>query len=165
MHYISVCLSIISIIIAIVSIFKSHRSNKIASKASEIAIGNLEKSLRDSISNERMNMESKGENISEILANKKPSELNNSAQARLITAKKSFASAVEGWLNTYEEACSKYLDDKIDKKRFRKTYKTEIKNFIEGKKETKEIHELLFPEATSRYKCIWKVYKDWENGE
>lgn len=43
---------------------------------------------------------------------------------------RSFESAEEQYRNAYEEACSKYLDGKIDKERFEKMYLIEIQNLV-----------------------------------
>ena len=71
-----------------------------------------------------------------------------------------FKSAVESWLNTYEEACAKYIDNKIDKKRFKKQYHTEIRNLVE-----EEEFEKFFNPTKSKFQAILKVYKEWNNLE
>ncbi|NEU30140.1 hypothetical protein GN156_05015 [bacterium LRH843] len=67
---------------------------------------------------------------------------------------------IENNLNAYEEACAKYIDNKVDKERFKKTYKVEIRNLVE-----KEDLSTYFNGVTSRYKGILKVYKEWEDLE
>ncbi len=69
-------------------------------------------------------------------------------------------SAIENNLNAYEETCAKYLDNKVDKKRFMKTYRTEIRQLVENER-LKEKFDAL----TTRYKAITKVYNEWENLE
>ena len=71
--------------------------------------------------------------------------------------------AVEQHLNSYEDACAKYLDRKIDTQRFKKSYTTEIRDLCEKTRGT--IHKLLHPDTTSNYKAIWAVYKEWNNLE
>lgn len=66
-------------------------------------------------------------------------------------------SAIESNVNAYENACSLYIDDKIDKERFKKNYFSEIKNIIEDESHKDFYH----PEATSKYWATWKVYKEW----
>ena len=44
-------------------------------------------------------------------------------------------SALEDWLNAYDDACAKYIDGKIDRERFKKLYFEEIKNCVERNKE------------------------------
>jgi hypothetical protein len=71
---------------------------------------------------------------------------------------------VEDWLNAYEEACAKYIDDKIDRKRFRQLYRREVRQICEASEERQaEIWKLLQPESTSSYSAIWKVYKEWKD--
>ena len=69
-------------------------------------------------------------------------------------------SAIENNLNAYEEACAKYLDRKVDTKRFRKAYYAEIRQLVENQ----ELKKYLDP-VTSKYKAILKVYNEWENLE
>lgn len=65
-------------------------------------------------------------------------------------------------LNAYETACSLYLDEKIDKERFKKQYHKEIQNLIENE----EIREKFFNNSVKvRFGAIEKVYKDWFNLE
>ena len=42
------------------------------------------------------------------------------------------SSVFEDYLNAYDEACAKYIDNKIDKVRFKKMYFDEIKNLVEN---------------------------------
>ena len=64
-------------------------------------------------------------------------------------------SAIENNLNAYEESCAKYLDNKVDKRRFMKTYRTEIRQLVENER-LKEKFDAL----TTRYKAITKVYNE-----
>ena len=73
---------------------------------------------------------------------------------------KQYSEARQNLINSYEEACTKYLDGKIDKVRFKKNYIIEIRNIVEAK-ELKG----LFDSHSSRYKAIIKVYDEWENLE
>ncbi|MDP8233600.1 MAG: hypothetical protein P9M06_02210 [Candidatus Saelkia tenebricola] len=63
--------------------------------------------------------------------------------------------AIENNLNAYEEACAKYIDKKIDRKRFKKTYKIEIKQLVENKN-----FKSYFDKVTSPYKTILTVYNE-----
>ena len=64
--------------------------------------------------------------------------------------------AYEDVLNAYDEACTKYLDDKIDKERFKKTYYNEIKNLVEC-----EDTKASYVPPQTRYKATLKVYNEW----
>jgi hypothetical protein len=60
-------------------------------------------------------------------------------------------------LNAYEEACMKYLDGKVDKERFKKTYIVEIRNVVKK-------YEAKLGASTS-YTAISKVNKEWNDLE
>ena len=71
---------------------------------------------------------------------------------------RSFESAEEQYRNAYEEACSKYLDGKIDKERFEKMYLIEIQNLVTN------IDQKIHYDATqSHYRCTLAVYNQWFN--
>lgn len=67
---------------------------------------------------------------------------------------------LEQELNVYDVACASYIDGKIDRKRFKKTYSTEIQNFFERDSEIKEILQ-----QSGRYNALRKVYEEWFNLE
>ena len=71
-----------------------------------------------------------------------------------------FETAREMNLNAYEEACSKYLDGKVDKERFKKNYHVEIRQLVENANNKDK-----FNAVTSKYKCILAVYAEWNNLE
>lgn len=73
---------------------------------------------------------------------------------------RNFKAAVESNINAYEEACAKYLDGKVDRRRFEKNYRVPLRQLVE----TAELKE-YFDAVTSRYKAILKVYDQWENLE
>jgi hypothetical protein len=74
-------------------------------------------------------------------------------------ATKLLNSYIEQELNTYDVACAAYIDKKIDRKRFKKTYFTEIQNLFKGKATKALLDE------HGRYSVIKKVYKEWFNLE
>lgn len=71
-----------------------------------------------------------------------------------------YNSYIELELCAYDEACSLYIDNKLDKERFKKNYQVEIRNLFE----TDGIKEKL-DSVNSKYYCLLKVYKEWENPE
>ena len=79
----------------------------------------------------------------------------NSSQLQTVY-QKMFDAAQEDLRNAYEEACSRYLDEKVDKERFKRMYYSEIQNLVENKEQIEH-----FDTVKSRYKCILKVYKEW----
>lgn len=70
------------------------------------------------------------------------------------------SSVFEDYLNAYDEACAKYIDNKIDKVRFKKMYVDEIKNLVECKNGKEKIDT-----DTTRFRAIRKVYNEWNNLE
>ena len=75
-------------------------------------------------------------------------------------SKQLLASYIERELNTYDVACAAYIDKKIDRARFKKTYSTEIQNLFE---KTDGVKKIL--ERNGRYNAIKKVYNEWFNLE
>lgn len=62
----------------------------------------------------------------------------------------------EVYRNAYEDACAKYLDDKIDKERFRTMFLSEIRRLVE-----EEPHCKAYATNQSMYDCTLKVYNEW----
>ncbi|MBQ0051262.1 MAG: hypothetical protein KBT11_04255 [Treponema sp.] len=69
---------------------------------------------------------------------------------------KLYKAALEDVLNAYDEACMKYIDEKIDKERFKKNYLNEIKNLVE----TNETKDNFFVKP-AKFQAIEKVYNEW----
>ncbi|WP_086792936.1 hypothetical protein [Pseudomonas sp. SCPG-7] len=80
--------------------------------------------------------------------------------ANLLLFRKIMDSAVQSLVNHYDFACSKYIDGKVDKIRFKKSYRTEIRQLVE-----KEDMKKHFNPVTTTYKPILIVYKEWEDLE
>jgi len=68
----------------------------------------------------------------------------------------SFLVAEESYRNAYEEACSKYIDGKVDKGRFEKSYKQEIYKLINNNDQKK-----FYATNQSTYNATLAVYKEW----
>lgn len=66
-------------------------------------------------------------------------------------------SLYEDYRNAYEDACSKYEDNKIDRLRFEKMYKDSIKQLVEDK-----THQSFYVEPQTKYTCTLKLYKKWK---
>ena len=105
--------TVISSIAIIISLFALIFTKMNANKIEKISYGQSEIAIRETITNAR-------NRITDILlkANKENNQYTNQCMKV----------SIEQLLNVYEEACSKYIDSKIDKKRFKKTYIDEIKN-------------------------------------
>ncbi|EJL6706337.1 hypothetical protein NMS58_003445 [Vibrio cholerae] len=141
----------------------SKNSLSSAERANNIAIGQTETSLREQIMNARNRMEDCGFKIQEFLKGRKIDNLNGEELPHLEFLESTWRSSTESYLNAYEDACGKYLDDKTDKERFKKAYINEVKNICDPKRTSFE--RLMHPESTSKFEAIWKVYKEWHRYE
>ncbi len=153
-----------SLIVSIISLVKSNNVSKLTLNKSEIqnmiSMGNLELSVSERISNSRDKVGDITMIISPLIGKKKTGMLSDSELNTLEAQKKVLDSAIENNINSYEDACSKYIDGKIDRVRFKKTYYTEIRQLVERKN-----LEHYFNPITSNYKAILKVYDEWNNLE
>jgi len=69
------------------------------------------------------------------------------------------SSTLQEILNSYEVACMKYLDKKIDTKRFKKTYYQEIRQIFEN-----DSYKVLLDKKHS-FHALKKVTEEWNNLE
>ena len=127
----SFIISIIAIVISLISLYQSNKS----------ANGQIEIDIRNMITSARNRYE-------DLVLDNRDNDI------YILIVK----SSLENLINVYDEACSKYLDNKVDKKRFKKLYYTEIKNLVENK-ETKPYYDTI----TSKFQDTIKVYKEWNN--
>ena len=67
-----------------------------------------------------------------------------------------YESTKEEFLNAYDEACQKYLDKKVDKARFKKSYFTEIQSIVKNIDFKKK-----YDTQSTPYKATVKVYNEW----
>lgn len=67
-----------------------------------------------------------------------------------------FKTLDELYRNTYEDACAKYLDGKIDKERFKKMYQHEIRELVTGDSEKEH-----YASNQTKYVSTIAVYKEW----
>jgi hypothetical protein len=81
---------------------------------------------------------------------------------RLIEAKMTeYNSVIEGYFNTLEVGCRRYLEGKWDKDTFRKTYRKDLRMWVE-QRDNKAIYDLLHPREISHFTAIWEVFREWE---
>jgi len=152
------------------SLFHSEKANEhakaantFADKANEISIGQTETALREQIALARQRMEDIVLKLQEVLRGREKDKLSQEELNHLTLVEKSWNSTVEGYLNAYEDACGKFIDNKIDPKRFKKMYIEEIRNICDPEREAYKRH--MHPEATSKFEAIWKTYKEWHRHE
>ena len=157
MNWISLIISILAILISFGSLIISANRLKVAKataeQAKKSAQGNMELILRQSISNSRNRVEDTGIRFEEF-------KLNHPQKDDSVIMR-SVNSAIEDNLNAYEKGCTLFIDDKIDKDRFFKDFRTEIRQLVENK----NLNEKYFHPTTSKFKAILKVYDLWENLE
>ncbi|MEE1061730.1 MAG: hypothetical protein UH080_07955 [Ruminococcus sp.] len=144
---ISIVFTSLGFIISIISLVKSHKADKTSQTANRIAQGEIELNIHQMINQTKKDVRDITLTVAE-----KGNNTDILAQA--------FNSALESNLNAYDEACSKYLDNKVDKERFKRNYSVEIRQLVENKN-----YKKYFDANTSPYKCILKVYHEWNNLE
>jgi CRISPR/Cas system CSM-associated protein Csm2 small subunit len=142
-------ISVGALVISIIALVKSISS---ASASIELMINERITNTKDKVNEVAMQMTP--------LLSKDKGKRTAEEESQLEMLHKIFDSAVESNLNAYEEACAKYLDRKVDRKRFKKIYKTEMRQLVEDD----NLRDRFEP-LTSRFKAIMKVYDEWENLE
>lgn len=167
---ISVVISSVALIVAIISLIRAHRSDAVSGEVARrmeslarttaaLEMANVELFMNERITNTK-------EKVAEISLQMTPllSKQNRSSEedAQIEVFIRIFDAAVENNLNAYEETCAKYLDGKIDKERFIRTYRREIRQLVENESFKEKDY---FDGVTSPYKAILKVYDEWENLE
>lgn len=138
--------TIISVVSMGISINSNNRSKEIEKINSDLMSGQVELQIREMIFSAQKNFSDIGK---EVIPDK-DEEFNT----------KLLNMSLEMVCNAYDEACAKYLDGKVDKKRFRNNYYTEIKKLVENK-DTKPYYDTI----DSKFQATIKVYKEWNNLE
>lgn len=137
---VSICFTLLGCIVSVCSLVNAYNAYKISQGLLEVNVHNMIYQTKKDVMQISLAIAEKGnENLmfTEVLN-----------------------SAIESNLNAYEEACAKYLDKKVDKKRFKRNYCVEIRQLVENKN-----YKNYFDANASSYKCILKVYKEWNNLE
>lgn len=149
MDYIKNGIIILSFLFSIFAFIKSNNASKKSNKLSEeynlLVKGQVEAQVSQAIRESR-------DKVTHFSWELEKTKSKNSENALKI-----LLSLQESNLNAYEDGCSKYFDNKIDRSRFKKTYFEEIKNLVENL----PLKKTFFDPTTSRYKCILKIYKEW----
>jgi hypothetical protein len=157
-------ISLISLIIAIGSAYfaksSSKQANRIAQENLNLQHGMVELEISQSIEGAKSGINEISMVMVPYVAKETGESLTSEEAAILGLYRKNFNAATQTLINYYDSACSKYIDGKVDKIRFKKTYKTEIRKLIEN-----ETLKEYFNPLTSSYKPILNVYSEWENLE
>lgn len=143
---------IAAIIISIIGIFISVISIIIAYNAHKISQGEIELNIHQLLNQTKKDVM----DIYLIISEK----CSDNAEELRETLNQALNTATERNLNAYEEACAKYLDNKVDKERFKKNYNIEIRQLVED-----ENNKNKFDATTSVYRAILRVYKEWNDLE
>jgi len=153
---ITIVVSILALLISIIDRLANDSMNKKtmakADEAFRLAQGITEIELRNSITQARQRVETFAVDLKKFKL-EHPKE-------KLSVYKKLFKSIIEDFLNRYDRGCMLYLDNKLDKSRFKKEYYKEIKNLVEsGKYKNKYFNK------KERFSSIIIVYKEWGGAE
>ncbi|OVZ88320.1 hypothetical protein CBW54_09730 [Yersinia kristensenii] len=153
MEFKDVVSTVIATISVIISLFALSKSSKASSAALNIQHASVELEIRNAIENSKNQIQDLSITFAplKVKVNRTQEE-----EALFEFHEKALKSGIESLLNQYDDACAKYIDGKIDKHRFKKTYNKEIRNIVENK----EFEEYFNP-TTSNYKPILIVYKEW----
>ena len=133
---ITICISFLSFLLSFFSMVFSVSN---MAKIERISYGEFELSIRQTITLAKNNV---------VTAIQKATD-NNSYDDQIVKF------TVEELLNTYEEVCAKYIDKKLDRKRFKEMYCNEIKNVVESNTLK------TFFQSDSKYDATKKVYDEW----
>lgn len=139
----------------------SNAANKISKENLDLQYGMVELEMRQAIENAKSKVNDISILMAPLVAREGCEQKLSIEDAKTLEIyQKNFNASVQTLINTYDDACSKYIDGKVDKIRFKKNYRYEIRNLLENK----ELKEYFDP-LTSRYKPILNVYTEWENME
>lgn len=155
--------SILSIAAMCISYKARSKANEIAARNTALVAentrlsnGNMEIQVREMISQARRFLASAIQNT--IMSKIDPNIANDKELQGIV--ENLLRDAQQDYLNAYEEACMKYIDNKVDKVRFRKTYAEEIRNIVRD-----DSYKKYFDEFSSTYYAIKQVYEKWNNPE
>jgi len=154
---------VVSVIALWVSIHFARRAEQATKSANDVAIGQAETNLRTAITNAHQWVQQSNIQIATVRKDRNPEELTSEERTIFDVLVTNYDEAAEQLLNAYEDACGKYIDNKIDKERFKQSYKKEIRRLCEKDRGT--IHMLLHPQESSSFIAIWSVYEKWSGDE
>lgn len=133
---------VITLLLGIVSFITACGTILLSFKYNKLVQGQIEMQIRERITNARIRYEDLTINHKEKLGDE--------------LIKSVYESTKEEFLNAYDEACQKYLDKKVDKERFKKSYFIEIQSIVHN-----ENFKQKYDTSSSPYKATLKVYKEW----
>ncbi len=128
------------------SINLTSRYNEMVNTQTLTAQGALETQIRNAIN------ESNHEIIMVALEKQKYQDV----EKRDKTLMSALELSEENYRNAYEDACAKYLDSKVDRDRFEKMYKSDIRKLVES-----DAHKKYYADIQSPYSNTRRVYEEW----
>ncbi len=129
---------VLSFTVSIISIIISIRNRYLSNASVELEIRNL---IRES----RKNFNEINVPLFILQKKKNNKTISDDEEIQLEAITMQYEVAKEDLLNSYEEACFKYIDNKIDKERFKKTYIKEIKQIVENENLKKYLDTINSP--------------------
>ncbi|WP_345856785.1 hypothetical protein [Shewanella algae] len=154
----------LSLLVSIGAVFfaksSSKKANEIAKQNLNLQYGMVELEISQSIENAKSKINEISIIMVPLVSKEKIGNIAEEDKGTLELYRKNFNAATQTLINYYDSACSKYADGKVDKVRFKKSYKNEIRKLVEND----DLKEYFNP-LTSSYKPILNVYTEWENLE
>jgi hypothetical protein len=151
---------IISLGSAIFAKSSNKKANQIAEQNLSLQQGMVELEISQSIENAKSKINEISMVMVPLVSKENLKTITSEDSETLTLYRKNFNAATQTLINYYDSACSKYSDGKVDRVRFKKTYKNEIRKLVENK----DLQE-YFNSLTSSYKPILNVYSEWEHLE
>jgi hypothetical protein len=138
----------------------SNKANQIAQQNLNLQLGMVELEINQSIENAKSSINEISIIMAPLVSKENLKTITPEESETLMLYRKNFNAATQTLINYYDSACSKYSDEKVDKIRFKKTYKNEIRKLVENA----DLKEYFNP-LISSYKPILNVYSEWEHLE
>ena len=178
MELIAIGISSISLLVSIIAVVFTNQLSKKANEISEVNLnliqkaneisevnlnlnhGMLELELRQSIGEATTNLSKLSIEMAPLKVKEENGGITEEERKVLDIFSLSLTTLTQTLLNAYDNGCAKYIDDKIDKDRFKKSFHFEVRNLLASE----SLKEFFHP-TTTRYKAILKVYNEWENLE
>jgi hypothetical protein len=146
----------LALLVSIIALTISRDKLTKAEARNLILTGTLENQISERITRTKERVADIANSMAPLLAKKQLGSIAEEEVLILESNEKIFRSAIENNINAYEDACSKYLDGKVDKTRFKKGFHAEIRQLVENQN-----YKPYFAPPSTRFKAIIKVYSEW----
>lgn len=171
METITIIILSVSLLCSIASIVLSYSANdksKVANEQFKVANGQshlnsqgmIELAIADKIDITEGRISNLSITMAPLFAKSECSELSKEEEVILGIYRTTLIATEQSMLNSYDIACSKYIDGKVDKIRFKKDFQGRIRNLMSDKSLSD-----YFNNHTSTYQPIIKVYHEWDDTE